>query len=215
MYFLRRIHWILFFSDPPSDLDPVMSDTSLRLQICDDISNSVVFKLYGKSSSNIERFGNDFYSRTVLQLFGLKHAYMPREFKIVEIPPRFPGRKPISVHKNEHVFPCLLKEDHTNISFPFYVSKLYNAANGFSAHRFRFPEKLFSLNKDIMLVEGSAKTYMNPTFNIELHYLELRKNYQPGRYRCVLFNIEKNFSSSISVSLIKIRMYFPRVTQKN
>ena len=161
-----------------------MTDSNARLQICEEIGLSGVFDQYGKSYFDVKQFRCEFFATAESYLLGFGTDYVLREFKVAKFHPRLTERKPISVIKKEYVFPCLLREDHTSLLFFFFVSKLYNAANGLSAHRFLFPQKYFSLNNDVMLVEGSSRTYMKPGFNVELHYLELRKNYQPSMWIC-------------------------------
>ena len=60
---------------------------------------------------------------------------------------------------------------------PFFVSKIYDPHRGLGAHRFVFAEHM----NRIMLAEGAAKVSSGPDFNVELHYLELRKHNAPGK----------------------------------
>ena len=84
----------------------------------------------------------------------------------------------------EYVFTCLLADinDLDNIH-PLYVAKAYNTRRGLHVHRFLFPEKKEKRFQRVMLAEQPAKVYTLPDFNVELHYLELRKLHEPGAHR--------------------------------
>ena len=79
----------------------------------------------------------------------------------------------------EYVFVCLMKRESSNDSIPYYVSKVYNLLNSL---RFIVLPKSESFEPftHIMLAEEPAKVFGNIDFNVELHYLELRKYHSPS-----------------------------------
>jgi len=84
-----------------------------------------------------------------------------------------------SFYLYEHVFICLLQHKTTNDIIPYYISKEYDPS---SALRFVF---IFPGNMpypNLFIIESPAKVFERPSdYNIELHYLEKRRQHKPGK----------------------------------
>ena len=91
----------------------------------------------------------------------------------------------------EYVFVCLIQHElDDSLIIPYYISKEYNVA---AAHQpympghFVFgvlsPEIInpYTFNS-MILAEEPAKAYIDFGFNIELHYLQIRKLVEPGMF---------------------------------
>lgn len=83
----------------------------------------------------------------------------------------------------EHVFVCLTSGSHIDEIFPYYVSKEYNVGLNQSSTAYIPGRFIFSYltRKLEAFAEEPARARISPEFNVELHYLEIRKNYKPGR----------------------------------
>lgn len=147
-----------------------------------------------------QQYSNVFHQTTSSDESHYQHShhtnpYTLRQFEVSIVLPDDPYGQLIPIYKREFVFTCLFQEQRatrnscpgsdeenwdeensTDIICPFYVSKLYDILHGFRAHRFVFLEK-----GEVFLAEVSAEAYIRPDFNVELHYLELRKRHQPGK----------------------------------
>lgn len=114
-----------------------------------------------------------------------QHNFRPYKLMVFEVERvSFHDRigSPGNIPKLEHVFVCLLKQKHNpNRVFRFFVSKAYGAFDGLHAHRFVFLTDDKN-HQSMMLVEGSAEVHKKTDFNVELHYLELRKHHQPSEF---------------------------------
>lgn len=121
------------------------------------------------------------------------YGYIKRRFKVS----KYLDHDSVTISKQDYVLVCWLKQNNMNKLIPFYVSKAYDELRGFRVHRYVFPEEeettenenevgYASTNRycyrDIILAEGPARDHRIPSFNIELHYLELRKHYHPSEY---------------------------------
>lgn len=179
--------WIII-SDQPHESDPATTDAFTRLQICEDISNIGIFAYEEKipvdkkeiftelKQPQYAEIFNRIYNSTDLQKYS--NPYTQQEFRIFQYFPRHLHVEPAPIFRKDYVFICLLKREGTDKIVPFYVSKPYDLHRGFSVHRFVF--SMSSSSQDIMLAERSADVYVKSDFNVELHYLELRKHHEPG-----------------------------------
>lgn len=113
------------------------------------------------------------------------NPYKLQEFKIFSI-----NYYPL-LHFKEYVFACLLRSivnsEKLNI---YYVSKEYNLMDGdenesYRAGRFvigfRGTDPLSVFHTYVLLAENPAEAFVKPTFNVELHYLQIRKYRRPGK----------------------------------
>jgi len=73
------------------------------------------------------------------------------------------------------------EDERLNDIIPIYVSKAYDAQGGVHVHHFIFLDETQFDNEGLMIVEKCAEAYIRPDFNVELHYLELRKHNQLGK----------------------------------
>ena len=67
--------------------------------------------------------------------------------------------------------------DDELIIVPFWVTKGYDLHRGLHAHRYIIPV----WHTSVMLAEEPAAVYSRPDFNVELHYLELKKHHTFGK----------------------------------
>lgn len=145
------------------------------MQICKDIGHS-----------NLIQFQNP------ENVIGV-HGYVQRQFEVTRYFPL--ALEAVSVFKKEYVLICWQKRRKIAGSYPFYlskselhpfyVSKAYGENRGLHVHRFVFlreedMEETTEGSQKIMLAEGPAQDYRRQDFNIELHYLELKKRYHTG-----------------------------------
>lgn len=197
--------------DPPSRMDPLASNAILRLHTCETISYSGIFDSFDNVQpiSMQEAYAElqqPHYSNIFNQIYGLHPPHKYTNFYTphnININLRIGESSTlVSTHRHDFVFMCLMlrkidflgedpnKEDigksdsHEKESIiPFYVSKMYNVHRGLHARRFIFLNHGIVDNTDLMLMEQSAKPYIRPDFNIELHYLQLRKYSRPGKQK--------------------------------
>ena len=73
-------------------------------------------------------------------------------------------------------------EARINDIIPVYVTKAYDITKGLHVHRYVHLDSNEFQGEELMLAEGLAIAYTRPDFNVELHYLELRKYHQSGKY---------------------------------
>lgn len=99
-----------------------------------------------------------------------------------------------SIPVEEHVFVCIIRKRSspylTNLC-PYYVSKEYNVfpkdlpsssiTTLYKPGRFIF--KLHEgLVTDVALAEEPSRAYTSTNYNVEMHYLQIRRNYRPGTF---------------------------------
>lgn len=88
----------------------------------------------------------------------------------------------------EYVIACPIKKLINGYVFPFYISKEYNVSpldELYMPARFLFINfwtDMLNISNDfyLLLAEEPAIGHGDPDFNVELHYLQLRKHVQPG-----------------------------------
>lgn len=180
-----------------------------QAQICNDISNTTHLEYYGypvNINNEIRPSKYTTVSRSISRLIhnlhespspSARNGYMKKKFKVIRFYHGNFDMDPVSYFKIDYALACWLKSKTQNKLLPFYVSKAYDELKGIHNHRFIFMETDDSDEKmeneeddsegtlyhgEIMLVDGAAQTYIKPDFNIELHYLELRKHNHSGMY---------------------------------
>jgi hypothetical protein len=99
--------------------------------------------------------------------------------------------RPVSVKREESVFMCSLRERLSDDIVPFYVSKAYDVRDG---RRYVLSGRSRAIGPDendqdigLMLVKKSAEAYVSLHFNVELHYLEVKKHYRAGIQYTILY----------------------------
>ena len=112
------------------------------------------------------------------------NPYVPKQFVFKNIV--FGSFPSTSFSFKEYTFACLLRSKRSKKIIPFYVSKAYGLQHD---RRFVFMENVDVYYSLMMLAESSADIYTNQNFNVELHYLELRKFHQPGKNEVHMFMI--------------------------
>lgn len=177
----------VWIPDPPSKLDSSTKDSLTRLRLCEDLSNNGVFKVLGYNAPDMKstdlytkleqpenwRIFYDLYTRNSSDKYEYTNSFSLQKFAfLIDI---IDGLHTIQVPLDieEYVFVCLFEEQNSKNVIPFYVSKAYNLLHD---RRFLF----LNHNVPLMLAEKSAEAYINQNFNVELHYLELRKHHEPG-----------------------------------
>lgn len=182
-------------SDAPSKLNPSIRDAATRLRICDDISNSGVFEIYGDGAleavdmtqiySELQepKYSSLFHriyspapksqnSQHALHVY--TNSYTKQEFVLTKFALNQNHEyTPVSFANEEYVFVCLLKRKNSKDIVPFYVTKEYDMQYG---RRYVF----LNTDTEIMLAEKPAKSKVRPDFNVELHYIEVRKRRESG-----------------------------------
>ena len=127
------------------------------------------------------------YQKTASQEYEYVNDYEKLDFNITGI-----GRF------EEFVFMCPLTDLFTRNVNPFYISKEYNVGPSnelYMPGRFMFGNTLrvhHSYDYSI-LAEGSARAYTDLTFNVELHYLNLRRHAESGKF-CDIDSLKDDIS---------------------
>lgn len=172
-------------------MDPAIASPFARWQICEELSDSTVLYKYEVEPVQMKEIYRELqqkrkYSNFLHRLYGLTaesnegphkytNPYALQEFEVYKF---FPTREPETVRKEEYVFVCLLKRKASGDIVPFYVSKLYDPHHGLHAHRYLF----LTFAEGIGIAERSAEAKSTTRdFNLELHYLELRKHHERGK----------------------------------
>ena len=161
----------MHFLGAPHELDPVVVDARVRLEICEDVRTSELFietheKLPLSTQIALTNENSAPYAQREFKLtyfiLNENHEYIPRPFK-----------------NKEYIFVCWFQNKTTNDVVPLHVSKVYG---------WRFNRRYIVLEKSfphetqrVMLAEKPATVYARPDFNVELHYLEVRKHYKSGK----------------------------------
>lgn len=178
-----------------TDTPPVTEQANMRKRICARITGSGFFRsldLVSMSNRSIRRrrslprfsfIFHQMFSPILGDSFEYTNPYQQRNLRVnVNGFLRF----------KEYVFVCPMRNTQSNAVYGFYVSKEYNLSSGGESYKpgrfivgdctLRFPFPTISL----ILAEEPAKAYTEPDFNVELHYLRMRKYIQPGK---LLFTI--------------------------
>lgn len=179
------------------------TDKSIQDRICKEIGSDLALQRHGRQVDialaivNIQHILEEpDYWKVKQRIYGptpesdqpTLYGYRQLDFEVYRAN-LGPFNEPFPFHnKKEYVLVCWLEVESRNKIVPFYVSKAYNEDRGFGIHRFVILENetvdYYPLDEpQILLAEGPALDYkyIKPDFNIELHYIELRKRYQPGQ----------------------------------
>lgn len=176
--------------DAPSEADPTKSDAGFRERICEVITSSRFFCMWHLvpidtkelwSNRNHPEYSEVFkqiYSPASLEnSYNYQNSYREETFQLAK------SQHPFM----EHVFICPIKDSSNEFIRPLYVSKEYNVGP-FGEHLYkpgRFLFGNFTPNHshpyvNVMLVENPAIVFTEPNFNVEIYYLQMRKNTKPG-----------------------------------
>jgi hypothetical protein len=116
-----------------------------------------------------------------------KYDYVnPYRLQSVRVDGVVDGRSSV-VSRRDYAFVCLIKDRtrrYANRLIPYYVSKEYNVISGQTSQRIagRFVFKQPPANIQlVLLAEEPATVHENPDDNIELQYLQRRRNHDPGK----------------------------------
>lgn len=186
---ILTLYWLLPSSDMPSPSDPATSDAQTRERICQDISGSGFFDIWklipvDKRTILRNQYANQSYSDIVHQIYNPTYEYTNeyKEYVFRTLPNWY--------YTREFVFFCPLKNSSNNQLITFYVSKEYNVgiseihqkSGRFIFGNFEPATGQMSQNREyVILAEEPAKVYKEPGFNVELHYLRIRKFIELGR----------------------------------
>lgn len=180
------------FPDPPTKRDAAKEDAHIRLRVCEDITDSDIFmadtmeavdmdEMY--KELNQEKYSDLFHqiyeptknpAKSLIQPYEYKNLYTLREMDVLI---RFVDSSSTTFRFPEYVFVCLLRNWDSNDISAYYVSKEYNVSDDgpYTAGHF-----VFWGRGRVILSEEPAKSYARNDYNVELHYLHLRKYHQPG-----------------------------------
>jgi hypothetical protein len=167
-----------------------LGDWRIRRRICEHIANSGIFQFFDfalvRGATNEPRRRDSDPANTpgengddvAEQQQRDENSYCQREFDLADGFYRF----------EEYVFECPLEDWLNKVAITFYVSKEYNVgplrAGEHMPGRFVFknftPGRLHPYNY-VVLAEQPATAYLETNFNVELHYLRMRKYVKPGK----------------------------------
>ena len=168
-------------------------------RIYGDIGSSGFFQLVGWNPINIDEMNLDWEDDSSSGVSDedydpLEHSnpYTLKEFNVLDS---------VKSHDfKEYVITCPPLKDFfiSDRSEIFYhVSKEYNVSpveGQYKPGRFVFanfiPEVQTSYNY-MILAEEPARAYRSPRFNVELHYIQMRKYISPGKMMIIFFIMEK------------------------
>ena len=120
-----------------------------------------------------------------------ENAYRPKQIRLNNrtLEDDEEGFRSTSTVTDEYVFICVVTRNHEEARV-LYVSKEYrysiidveeNLSNEEIAVRFVFYSPYHGdLLRVIAIAEEPAQAYIDPNFNVEIYYLEIRKCHQPG-----------------------------------
>lgn len=177
--------------DPPSQLDPANSNARNRQRICEEVTGSGFFEWYAMSPVNLNAIYTELtqprYFDIFHQIYSPSGNTLPYKYNNPYNVKQFKVLDPMSMNfhiVDEFVFVCLLKQWASGDIVPFYVSKEYNVnlEETYKVGRFVFGE-----NRFVVLAEETARAYSTSNFNLELHYLQMRKHRRPGKILCLRF----------------------------
>lgn len=120
--------------------------------------------------------------KNLLNLHEYTNPFARQEFEILNSR----STQSFLVRAAEYVFVCLLKKQYQDELVPIYVSKEYNVSGSesYMAGRFVFRNREYPRHPEyhyMLLAEKPATVYTRSDYNVELHYLEIRKRRQPGK----------------------------------
>jgi hypothetical protein len=157
--------------DAPFELDPAAEDASVQRRLCEETSNSGVFEWYEYEPVAANEKHNE-RKRSLQSPSGSKSLYVQRQFDLVGLASADLGTV------TEYLFVCPIKIKRSDGVVSHYVSKAYDLQHDL---RFVFLQKATHTQyTHLMVAEKSAESYTKPDFDVELHYLELRKHHRPG-----------------------------------
>lgn len=184
---------LMFFSciDFPRETDPALQSPQTRERICEEILGSGFFQWYGFVAIRRSDVGRYWDHSLYSPLFWL--VYQPTNSSLNQFEYTCPyiTLNYITLNMNdfpEYVFVCLVNDpdpsgQQPSAITPVYVSKEYNVGP-FSVPikpgRFvYFMPRHYGVK--FALAEEPAVAYTDLRFNVELHYLQIRKYVQPGK----------------------------------
>jgi hypothetical protein len=193
-------------SEGPSQLDPALSDARIRKHICKDITGSGFFKAENMEPVKMSKVLSELRSPRYTDIFRrIYTSGAPRQNAIVNLLYPYMYSNPYSVLEfsvdgvqrglvaeirfREHVFACIVRNRYSRDLLAYYVSKEYNVLNNsYMPGRFVFrkndddhPSYARIIFSAIALAEEPATIYQRPNYNLELHYLRIRKHRRPGK----------------------------------
>lgn len=181
---------MVIFTDSPSETDPVIWNPQL---ICEDILGSEFFELLGLVPNDVRKiylnwnqqgysafFSQVYDSSNLLDSYESTYPYKLREF----------SKMTTFHHLREYLFVCPATDtsEKNVMVYPYYVSKEYNVGllgQSFKSGRFVFSNFIPGRRDSydiVILAEEPAIVHTEPSFNIELHYLHIRKYIDPGEF---------------------------------
>lgn len=156
-------------------------DPQIRRRICEDISYSSFVRVLKLVPIDIAELhdsqSNWMCARVFEETYTLtdERQYI-NPYRLMAFTTLFPLQ-----YFREQVFVCTLIDRLRNRIHPFYVSKEYNISlskQHFTPGRFIFGSLLPATSwpyTDILLAEQPVKPRTEPDFNVEMHYLRIRK----------------------------------------
>ena len=167
------------FPETPSETDVALTDFQARRLLCEDIFTGGFFdplKFRIFDTHDLQQYEN-LYRQQEFSMFG-------------------------SYRFKEYVFGCPLENFTDEAVMAFFITKEYNVSpwhDLYKPGRFAFkdftPGYVYPYNY-VVLAEEPAEAITQPGFNIELHYLQIRKYVTPGTSEFMiiwLFGLEDRF----------------------
>lgn len=190
-------------SDPPGELDPAAANALVRQRICEDVTGSGFFEWSELVPVNMKVTQNELQQSIALYSDLFHRIYRPNRNLLKRLLSPFSYDNQYSLQEliitsalgsryyfrtREFVFVCLLRQRSSTLLVPYYVSKEYNVSDGegYQAGRFVFGDRKPNVPEHVILAEESAEAYVRSDFNVELHYLQMRK-YRRRRPGIVIF----------------------------
>ena len=184
------------------------ADPNTRKEICSQITESLYFRLQRKDAIDMDKRSiykklkhkrkyetlfNEIYEKAPKRSFferGRKYRYVnPYRPKTVRIDGLVNNEYLPIIPRQEYTFVCLVRQRSSSSNkakIAYYVSKEYNVFTGQSsqhiAGRFVFKPPTATIQL-VILAEEPAKVHESPDFNLELHYLQIRRDREPGRVK--------------------------------
>jgi hypothetical protein len=183
----------------------------VRQRVCEDVTNSGFFGRRDMIPIDIRKVRLDWnhprYRNIFFKIFNATDSgnfyeyfnpYIEREFKMKMSPGHY-----VRAVVTEHVFVCPVKSLLTNDTILFYVSKEYNLRPSGEPNkpgRFVFGNFVSgSLPKHtLMLADVPADVYVEGNFDVESHYLGMRKYIEPGKIETIR-NREWSLSKQLDI----------------
>lgn len=172
----------------PSVADPATMNASMRQQICDDIANSGIFHLLNFVPVDTKKIFNKRNNPTYSAMFHRLYISTNGSYKYENQYTRQTLRVSVDLYEfEEYLFVCPLKSLYGRDIIPFYISKEYDVSSldeHYMPARFVFKRFLPghpNAHYYTLLAEQPANVHAEPDFNVEIHYLQMRKYIEPGK----------------------------------